>query len=107
MDEYKNTIDYYDANAKDFVNATLDVEFKNMQEKFLRKLPIHADILDFGCGSGRDTKYFLEQEYSVDAVDGSKELCKLASEYTGKGHLVFVVPDSMLKKWQRNFVKEV
>ena len=37
MDKYKNTIDYYDANAKDFVNATLDVEFKNMQEKFLRK----------------------------------------------------------------------
>ncbi len=83
MDKYKNTIDYYDANAKDFVNATLNVEFKNMQEKFLRKLPIHAYILDFGCGSGRDTKYFLEQEYSVDAVDGSKELCKLASEYTG------------------------
>ena len=49
----------------------------------MRKLPIHAYILDFGCGSGRDTKYFLEQEYSVDAVDGSKELCKLASEYTG------------------------
>ena len=46
-------------------------------------MPIHADILDFGCGSGRDTKYFLEQGYNVDAVDGSKELCKLASEYTG------------------------
>ncbi len=83
MDKYKNTIDYYDLNAKDFVNATLDVEFKNIQEKFLSKLPIHADILHFGCGSGRDTKYFLEQGYGVDAVDGSKELCKLASEYTG------------------------
>lgn len=40
-------------------------------------------ILDFGCGSGRDTKCFLREGYQVDAVDGSKELCKMASEYTG------------------------
>ena len=40
-------------------------------------------ILDFGCGSGRDTKYFISQGYQVDAVDGSIELCRLASEYTG------------------------
>ncbi|MDY3796155.1 MAG: class I SAM-dependent methyltransferase, partial [Agathobacter sp.] len=40
-------------------------------------------ILDFGCGSGRDTKYFLEAGLRVDAIDGSKELCKIASEYTG------------------------
>ena len=54
-----------------------------MQEHFLKKLKKGSCILDFGCGSGRDTKYFLEQGYKVDAVDGSKELCKLASEYTG------------------------
>lgn len=35
------------------------------------------------CGSGRDTKYFLEQGHQVEAVDGSAELCRLASEYTG------------------------
>ena len=29
------------------------------------------------------TKYFLERGYEVDAIDGSKELCALASEYTG------------------------
>ncbi len=30
-----------------------------------------------------DTKYFLEQGYIVDVIDGSLELCKAASEYTG------------------------
>ena len=40
-------------------------------------------ILDFGCGSGRDTKYFLEKGYQVEATDGSSELCKLASAFTG------------------------
>ena len=35
-----------------------------------------AAILDFGCGSGRDTKYFLEKGYQVAAIDGSAELCR-------------------------------
>lgn len=79
----KTTIDYYNKNAKQFVETTASVEFHNMQHKFLDKLPKGATILDFGCGSGRDTKYFLEQGYCVEAIDGSVELCKLASEYTG------------------------
>jgi cyclopropane fatty-acyl-phospholipid synthase-like methyltransferase len=40
-------------------------------------------VLDFGCGSGRDTKYFIEAGFEVVATDGSEELCKSASEYTG------------------------
>ena len=46
-------------------------------------LPVGSRILDFGCGSGRDTKYFLEKGYRVEATDGSSELCKLASAFTG------------------------
>ena len=46
-------------------------------------LPVGSRILDFGCGSGRDTKYFLEKGYRVEATDGSAELCKLASAFTG------------------------
>ena len=39
--------------------------------------------MDFGCGSGRDTKYFLKRNYNVTAIDGSEEICKEASKYTG------------------------
>ena len=46
-------------------------------------LPLGSRILDFGCGSGQDTKYFLEKGYRVEATDGSDELCKLASAFTG------------------------
>ena len=55
------------------------------------KLKKGSYILDFGCGSGRDTKYFLNQGYQVTATDGSVELCKLASEYTGIAvkHMMF------------------
>ena len=77
------TIEYYNENAKQFVESTVNVEFYHMQNRFLDKLKDGANILDFGCGSGRDTKYFLERGYKVDAIDGSEELCKLASELIG------------------------
>lgn len=78
-----NTLDYYDDYADEFYKSTVKVDFTATQERFLAKLDRGSHILDFGCGSGRDTKYFLEKGYHVDAVDGSKELCRLASEFTG------------------------
>lgn len=81
--QYNNTLSYYDSYADEFYKSTVNIEFTTMQEHFLAKLKKGSNILDFGCGSGRDTKYFLEKGYNVDAIDGSAELCKLASEYTG------------------------
>ena len=77
------TLKYYNTNANSFASSTRSVDFTQTQDKFLRLLPSTATILDFGCGSGRDTKYFLDAGMRVDATDGSEELCKLASEYTG------------------------
>ena len=65
-----NTIDYYNKNAKTFIDGTVSVDIKHIQDTFLELLPENAKILDFGCGSGRDTKYFLEHGCSVDAMDG-------------------------------------
>lgn len=78
-----NTLNYYNNCADEFYQNTVTVEFATMQNIFLAKLKKNAYILDFGCGSGRDTKYFFDNGYAVDAIDGSVELCKLASEYTG------------------------
>lgn len=77
------TLNYYNENAKEFTASTINVDFTSVQDKFLNKLSSSSSILDFGCGAGRDTKYFLEKGYIVEAIDGSEELCKLASEYTG------------------------
>ena len=83
MQASTHTIDYYNQNAKEFVEGTISVEFTTTQKRFTDKLPEGAWILDFGCGSGRDTKYFLTQGYHVDAIAGSVELRKVASAYTG------------------------
>lgn len=79
----KSTLDYYNSKAKDFVSGTIDIVFTEIQDIFLECVPVGGKILDFGCGSGRDTKYFLSKGYNVDAIDGSEKLCKIASEYTG------------------------
>lgn len=78
-----NTLEYYNQKADEFVQGTISVDFKQTQNRFLEKLIPEAYILDLGCGSGRDTKYFLGNGYQVDATDGSEELCKIASNYTG------------------------
>lgn len=76
------TLDYYNQNADAFVEGTVLVDFKKTQDKFIDALKGER-VLDFGCGSGRDTKYFIEAGLDVVATDGSEELCKRASEYTG------------------------
>ena len=77
------TLNYYNENAQSFASGTVSVEFTEMQDRFLEKLDPGAYILDFGCGAGRDTKYFLSQGYLVDAIDGSEQLCRIASDHTG------------------------
>ncbi len=77
------TIDYYNENAGNFIDSTRAVDFSDNQKLFMDLIPKDGTILDFGCGSGRDTKCFLENGYQVEAIDGSEELCKAASEHTG------------------------
>ena len=77
------TIQYYENNAASFAEGTKTVDFTVIQNIFMDFLPRGGCVLDFGCGSGRDAKYFLEHGFSVEAIDGSIELCRIASEYTG------------------------
>lgn len=77
------TIEYYENNAETFVDGTIDVVFTDVQDRFLSYLPEAGHILDFGCGSGRDTKYFMDKGYVVDATDGSEKMCEIAGRNTG------------------------
>lgn len=83
MADIDKTLKYYNENAQSFASGTVSVKFTEVPDKFLEKLNPDAYILDFGCGAGRDTKYFLSHGYQVDAIDGSEQLCRIASEYTG------------------------
>lgn len=77
------TIDYYNTNSNAFYESTVESDMSAQYSMFEKRLYAGARILDCGCGSGRDSKYFLQQGYEVVAIDGSEEMCKLASELTG------------------------
>ena len=79
-----DTIDYYNKNAEMYFDYTVNADMSDCYQRFLKYLPQNSYILDAGCGSGRDSRYFLSQGYRVMAIDASKQLCELASEYIGQ-----------------------
>ena len=80
----KRTLSYYDENASAFCEGTRNADMSEMRGRFLRYLKPGALILDAGCGSGRDSKAFMESGYRVVAIDGSEKICRLASKYLGQ-----------------------
>ena len=62
---------------------TMHADMEDIRSRFLACLQDGLHILDFGCGTGRDTKAFRELGYEVDAIDGSEALCRIAGKFTG------------------------
>lgn len=79
-----DTIDYYEKNAEKFVRDTADADMSAVREAFLKYIPEGGHILDLGCGSGRDSRAFLDAGFQVTSVDGSEALCRAASLLTGQ-----------------------
>jgi SAM-dependent methyltransferase len=86
-----NTLNYYNNTASEFVKGTINADLSALYDRFLNYLPNDGHILDLGCGSGRDARAFIKKGYTVTAIDGSSECCKLASDYIGQDvfHLTF------------------
>lgn len=78
------TISYYDKNAAEYFDMTVNVSMQTLYDQFEAYLKPGDKILDLGCGSGRDSKYFLSKGYEVVSVDGSVGMCHLAAKYLGK-----------------------
>ena len=78
------TITYYNQNAEEYFNNTVNVSMQELYDQFEAYLKPGDKILDLGCGSGRDSRYFLSKGYDVVSVDGSKAMCNLAEKYIGK-----------------------
>lgn len=77
------TIDYYDIHAAAFFAETRDVDMEPLYARFLAYVQPGGRLLDAGCGSGRDTRAFLERGYAVTAFDASPTLATLASAHCG------------------------
>lgn len=77
------TITYYDDREETNSKATYALSFNEIQERFVQLLPKNGTMMDFGCGSGRDTIYFSKKGLKVTPIDGSRILCDIATRNTG------------------------
>jgi 2-polyprenyl-3-methyl-5-hydroxy-6-metoxy-1,4-benzoquinol methylase len=91
------TISYYDRAAVQFFRDTVELDMSALYDPFLAHIPTGGRILDAGCGSGRDSRYFLRHGYKIEAFDASAEMCRLASSLIGQTvpHKSFEEVDSL------------
>ncbi len=87
----QTTLEYYQSNAEAYFLDTAWVDPGELYKPFLELMPETGVILDAGCGSGRDARFFMKQGFKVIAFDNSSQMVKLASDFTGLNclHLSF------------------
>jgi SAM-dependent methyltransferase len=81
LDEIESiTLGHYNDNAQSFWLGTKDHDVDQNINAFLQALPKDKalDILDFGCGPGRDLITFKKFGHKPIGLDGSEEFCTLA-----------------------------
>ena len=83
LEEIENlTLGHYENNAESFRIGTKDHDVSQNIAAFLGALPKgkQLDILDFGCGPGRDLNVFKQMGHRPTGLDGSKEFCKMTQK---------------------------
>lgn len=79
MDDYvKQTIALYDQTASEYAQKVEKYGVLNERKKFCTLLPPGGNVLDAGCGPGRDSAYFNANGFSVVGVDLSDNLLAIA-----------------------------
>jgi len=88
------TLDDYERNAEAFWLGTRDHDVSQNYDAFLSALPPSEKfrLLDFGCGPGRDLKYFAGLGHEAIGLDGAAEFCQRARSF------------SQCEVWQQNFL---
>lgn len=86
-----DSIDYYERYAASYYENTVNLNMEEALGRFLALLPENAEVLDLGCGTGRDTVYLEDAGCYVTPMDGSEQMCRLAEIYTDKEvlHMTF------------------
>ncbi len=79
-----DSIEYYNQNAAEYFEQTVDIDMQVHWDYFISLLPEESNVLDLGCGSGRDSAYFISRGFDVTAMDASEEMCDLASIHIGQ-----------------------
>ncbi len=73
-------MNYYQKNAKEYINKTKDVDMSEAYQLFLKYAKTKGKLLDVGFGSGRDMLYFKSLGFDVFGIDPQPEFCDEAKK---------------------------
>ena len=94
-----DSVEFYNKHAAEFYRRTVDIAMEEGYQPFLDRIPDGGAILDAGCGSGRDSRAFLDRGYRVTAFDASPQMARLAETLTG-------LPVAVLRFQEMDFAEE-
>lgn len=79
------TLAHYDAAARAFWEGTRDHDVSQNIAALLERIQANPpfDLLDFGCGPGRDLRTFTQLGHRVTGLEGSRELAAMARAHSG------------------------
>jgi len=77
VDYLKETIETYNNNAQAFEHSRASFAQHSVIEHFC-SLISGENILDLGCGPGRDARIFVDKGYTVTGINLSQELLQIA-----------------------------
>ena len=75
----RNTQSHYEEHAQTVIEKTIKLDISHIYVPFLTRLPPKSHILDAGCGSGRDSLFFIQQGHTVIAIDISAQMVEHAA----------------------------
>ncbi|KQZ69296.1 SAM-dependent methyltransferase [Sphingopyxis sp. Root214] len=77
------TLAFYAADAPVYT-ASGKLGVSRHLDRFLDRLPAGADILELGCGGGRDAAHMTARGFTVDPTDGVAEIAAKAEAQLGR-----------------------
>jgi SAM-dependent methyltransferase len=81
----QRTLGHYNLNAADFFAGTRDHDVRQNIDALLQFIEAAApfNILDFGCGPGRDLKTFSALGHLAVGLEGAARFVEMARRYSG------------------------
>ncbi len=73
---FKIAIKTYNKIAKTYSKITFHKINQYHLNKFVSMLPKKAEVLDAGCGSGKDSQYFKDYGMDVTGIDAAEKMIK-------------------------------
>jgi len=72
------TLSYYEENASNLSKRYESADVATIHQTLLKTFTPKSNLLEIGCGSGRDASFMLEQCYNITAIDGSPKMIEEA-----------------------------